>query len=78
MDGEVGGGLEAHVWLDGRLTQGTVQLEAARGHDIKGLALGMEYMVVESRHHGNTAADNSHTYFNDAEANRRQPKTIAQ
>lgn len=78
MNGEVGGGLEAHVCLDRRLTQGTVQLEATRGHDIRGRALGMEYMVVESRHHGKTAADNSHAYFNDAEANRRQSKTIAQ
>lgn len=77
VDDEVGGGLHAHVLLDGKLTYGAVQLEAARGHDIGAVAFGMENMVVESWHHGNAAADDSHAYFNDAEAYRRQPKTIA-
>lgn len=71
MDGDVGGRLEPHVWLDGRFTHGAVQLEAARGHDISGVAFGMEHMGIESRHHGKAAADDSHAHFNDAEAHRR-------
>lgn len=77
VDGKVGGRLDAHVPLAGRFTQSAVQLKATRGHDISGVAFGMEDMVVESWHHGKAAADESHAYFNDAEAYRSQPNTIA-
>lgn len=70
MDSEVGGRLNAHVPLDGRFTQSAVQLKATRGHDISGVAFGMEDMVVESWHHGKAAADDSHGHFNDARCTR--------
>lgn len=67
VNGKFGGGLDVHVWLHGRLTHGAVQLKSARGHDMIGAAFGMKDMVVESWHHGEATADDSHTYFNDAE-----------
>lgn len=77
MDGEVSGRLDAHVPLDGRFTQSAVQLKATRGHDIGGVAFGMEDMVVESWHHGKAAADDSHGHFNDAKVYQSQSNTIA-